>query len=45
MRAVRAVRGRQIGHTGARGRLLCHDQSRDDATRSTVTYASLAFPA
>jgi len=30
---------------GARGRLLCHDQSRDDATRSTVTYASLAFPA
>lgn len=30
---------------GTRGRLLCHDQSRDDGTRSTVTYASLAFPA
>jgi hypothetical protein len=30
---------------GARGRLLCYDRTRDDATRSSVTYASLAFDA
>jgi AmmeMemoRadiSam system protein B len=30
---------------GVRGHVLCHEQSRDDGTRSTVTYASLAFPA
>jgi hypothetical protein len=28
---------------GAAGRLLHYDRSRDDATRSSVTYASLAF--
>jgi AmmeMemoRadiSam system protein B len=30
---------------GVRGHLLCHEQSRDDGTRSTVTSASMAFPA
>ena len=30
---------------GGRGRLLHYDQSRDDATHSAVTYASLAFEA
>ena len=30
---------------GIPGRLLCYDESRDEATRSAVTYASLAFPA
>jgi AmmeMemoRadiSam system protein B len=28
---------------GTPGRVLCHETSRDDATRSAVTYASLAF--
>jgi AmmeMemoRadiSam system protein B len=30
---------------GMRGRLLCHDETRDDGTRSLVTFASLAFGA
>lgn len=30
---------------GVAGRVLCHDQSHDERTRSAVTYASLAFPA
>ncbi len=29
---------------GIPGRLLCHDEHRDEGTRSAVTYASLAFP-
>jgi AmmeMemoRadiSam system protein B len=28
---------------GIPGRVLCHETSRDDGTRSAVTYASLAF--
>jgi AmmeMemoRadiSam system protein B len=28
---------------GARGRLLCYDRTRDEATRSSVSYASLAY--
>ncbi len=30
---------------GLPGRLLCHDETRDESTRSAVTFASLAFPA
>ena len=30
---------------GTAGRLLHYDRSHDDATRSSVTYASLAFAA
>lgn len=30
---------------GVAGRVLCYDESRDDGTRSAVTYASVAFPA
>lgn len=30
---------------GVSGRVLCHEESRDERTRSAVTYASLAFPA
>lgn len=29
---------------GVPGRVLCYDESRDDGTRSAVTYASVAFP-